>query len=834
MRGPDRHPIKLSSRLLEQLGIPNEGVKVGNRSRRGPSNRKEQRKAARVEKRRGRYPLEKLRSSGSKSKVHTENADDVGSGDRLARPKTQTAPIRSRARCSESESPKSRSRLKRTDRQTAVETSPPRISRATQERLATDDAEIAALEKALGVKGKTQVPKSFRDDGLDSLLEGLDDVVSSGEDRLAKRKRSEEDEWLNNKRQKSQVDNGALRSAEPSEQSDFDSDGSSENSLLLDEDNDEEEEIFDEGSMASDLNDQLEPRPMSKRENPYVAPPSSSFQALRTAYAKTTQRDIIPREDDSRLRRQVQGLINRLSEANLTSIVGEVEKMYRDNPRQHVTNSLLDAVMRLFAGPDAFQDTFIILYAGFLAALYKAIGTDLGAEVIQRIDANFVKKYGAVSGHEQEGKTLNNLISLLAALYLFHVVDSRIIYDFVRLFLDDICELNTELLLRIVRLAGPQLRQDDPTSLKDIVLKLQATVADQESSHFSVRTKFMIETINNLKNTRMKTGVAAANITSEHMVQMKKTLGALNARSLKAREPLHVGLRDLRERDKRGTWWLIGASYKGPGQDDEAQTRPPRGLDRSDGEMQIDDQAMDLARLAREQGMNTDVRRSIFIAIMSSTDFNDAFVRLMKLRLKKKQEPEISKVIVQCAGAEKIYNPFYTHLSRRLCSDRKIRISFKFSLWDLFSRLGEGDDASSDNEMELDTERLGMSCLVNIAKMFGILVAEGGLDLGILKKLNLTFLKSKTSTFVEMLLITIILHSQRNSKDHRNGKALVDIFMISKNTPEIANGLRYFLKSVVRKTDITDSEADRDTVRWACKTIGEALKVMAIQVPVYE
>ena len=181
---------------------------------------------------------------------------------------------------------------------------------------------------------------------------------------------------------------------------------------------------------------------------------------------------------------------------------------------------------------------------------------------------------------------LNNLVSLLAALYIFHVVDSRIIYDFVRLFLDNICELNTELLLRIVRLAGPQMRQDDPTSLKDIVLKLQATVADQESTHFSVRTKFMIETINNLKNNRVKTGVAAANITSEHMMQMKKTLGALNARSLKAREPLHVGLKDLRERDKRGTWWLVGASYKGPGSNDEARTRLRTGLDQPDIRLQ--------------------------------------------------------------------------------------------------------------------------------------------------------------------------------------------------------------------------------------------------------
>ena len=369
MRGPDRHPIKLSSRLLEQLGIPAEGLEVGEKSRRGPNNRKEQRKAARVEKKHGRCQLEKLRSSGSKSNLHTEGADGSTSGERLARPKNETAPIKPRARSSESEKIKSRVRLKRVDKQTTVETSPPRISRATQERLAADDAEIAALERALGIKGKTQVPKSFNDDGLDTLLEGLDDAVSSNEAGPKKRKRSEEDEWLSKKRQKSQVEIAALHFAEPGEQSGDGSNGNSETSSLVEEDSDDEENSSDEGLKISDLGDQFEPRPTAKRENPYVAPPSSSSQVVRIAHAKTSHKAMTPSEDVSRLRRQVQGLINKLSEANLTSIIGEIEKIYRENPRQHVTTSLLDAVMRLFVSPDAFQDTFIILYAGFLAEL---------------------------------------------------------------------------------------------------------------------------------------------------------------------------------------------------------------------------------------------------------------------------------------------------------------------------------------------------------------------------------------------------------------------------------------------------------------------------------
>ena len=130
--------------------------------------------------------------------------------------------------------------------------------------------------------------------------------------------------------------------------------------------------------------------------------------------------------------------------------------------------------------------------------------------------------------------------------------------------------------------------------------------------------------------------------------------------------------------------------------------------------------------------MNTDVRRSIFIVVMSATDYNDAYVRLMKLRLKKSQESEIPKVLIHCAGAEKEYNPFYTFLSRRLCSDKKLRMAFQFSLWDLFKQMGEGDEEPRESD-EQHEGTLGLRRLVNQARLFGVLIAEGGLGVGVLK-----------------------------------------------------------------------------------------------------
>lgn len=742
MPQPTHNIAKLPQQLLQELGI--SGGKYGSvrQKRSGPANRKEQRKAARVQKksghaavkngqyfRRGLSPEEKITSSknprGVKQKeIKTTSVQPKALKSILKKPK----PLDERPQAeSLSRSPSPQQKL----------------SRGVQDKLAADDAEIAALEKALGVKGKKKLPKSFEDDGLDSLLEDIDDAVGLNEGRSVKRKRSDEDKWLETKRQKAQKDKPIIEDPSSSVSSRDEDDGSvTVHEAEIEEDVEEKLQSqfdTDEDDESESFGEEDEPPLPAEtakrtRENPYVAPAAFSGTADIDKYVPPSLRNkgAAGPEDLSQLRRQIQGLLNRLSEANLVSILGEVESIYRDHPRQHVTTMLLDLLIGLLSDPTILQDTFVILHAGFIAAIYKIVGTDFGAQAIQRIEEGFSQDYYPGTDNDNSSKKLANLISLLAELYNFQVIGSNIIYDFVRLFLKELSETNTELLLKIIRNSGPQLRQDDPSSLKEIVLQLQAAVAHSREETLSVRTKFMIETINNLKNNRMKTGVAASTITLEHTTRMKKILGSLNQRNVRASEPLRIGLKDLRQTDKRGKWWLVGASYKDDDADDGERTEQPSSVRKNNGEVNITDVAADLIQLAREQRMNTDVRRSIFIAVMSATDYNDAYFRLMKLHLKRSQELEIPKVLIHCAGAEKAYNPFYTFLSRRVCSDRKLKMSFQFSLWDLFKQMGEGEEEPKEYDEE-DEGKLGLRSLVNLARMFGVLIAEGGLGLGVLK-----------------------------------------------------------------------------------------------------
>ena len=78
-------------------------------------------------------------------------------------------------------------------------------------------------------------------------------------------------------------------------------------------------------------------------------------------------------------------------------------------------------------------------------------------------------------------------------------------------------------------------------------------------------------------------------------------------------DPLRVTLDDLHSADTRGKWWLVGAAWSGDPLVERKESSK-RGLDTRDED--IAENA--LLKLAKKQGMNTDVRRSIFVVLMSS------------------------------------------------------------------------------------------------------------------------------------------------------------------------------------------------------------------------
>ncbi|TGZ82766.1 hypothetical protein EX30DRAFT_316545 [Ascodesmis nigricans] len=801
--------IRLPKSIREELNLDDSAPRNGNRRRNGggggsgrnggfgkgkPVDRKQQRKQMREDKK----SRQRHHGSNSSRTAHDRNEVDEFdiSDEEIATvplpesPKAKsTAPVKDkkskrkqREDSSDSEDDAKASSLKKAAKRKAkedVEIREPKkaksLSRGVKDKMAQDDAEIAYLEKKLGIKTK-KTPKSFEDDGLDFLLDGLDrDFLDEDEPieekslrkdkKLKKMQKVEESEddlsniddmsdgldgLLDNS---SDEDDGALSG--PEEDDDF-------KEFSDDIDNDDN---GDSDAVSDDKEPEAPSQPVRSRPDP-----TKPFVASAVKYVPPSLRKPASTETESliRLRRQLQGLLNRFSESNLIPILSDIEDIYRNNPRGDVTNILTDIILTSICDRSSLLDTFMILHGGFVAGVYKLIGTDFGGHIVQRLVEEFEVYHAKNNGlgiEDQVSKEATNLMSFLSELYNFQVVSSVLIFDYIRRFLSSLTELHTELLLKIVRNSGPQLRMDDPSALKSLVQLLQTSVvAAGGEGKLSTRTKFMIETITNLKNNKLKASNAAAAVNAEATTRMRKLLGSLNTRRLRATEPLRASLSDILNAGTKGKWWLVGASWAGPSADtsavDTESTATAQTNEPPIPQVKVDDSddddlpaITDLTELARSHRMNTSHRRAIFTTLLSSSDYVDCATRLLKLHLPRSQYPTIAQVLLHCALAEPNYNPYYTLVATHLSlQNHAVRMAFQYSFWKRVDQL----DPDSDEDTTVDEPSL--QAVVNLGKLYAGLVGGGAATLGALLKTTERWKgrSQKVKVLLEVLLGSIV------------------------------------------------------------------------------
>ena len=415
--------------------------------------RRQKRQTARVEQRTQKVWNAKRRATYSSREAHDSRRDGssgegAGDADSLTRHTTISKNTASSAQ-EPSKEVTDRTRLPVHNGANHQHFGHSKIPRATAEKLAEDDAEIEALERALCIKSGKKKPRSFQQDGLDELLGSIE---GSDTDLEREKKRKGELEWLQGKRKKVKLASRSISSSEGSTSNDGseNSDGNPDaaEDVLNHTSSSSDNESFASFEDVADIND----APKKLRENPYV-PPEPPTNVEEPKYIPPSMRSQSYADHESlwRLERQIKGALNRLSEANLLAIVSEFEDLYRQNPRQHVFSLLLDALYGLICNVSTLQDTFMILHAGFVAALHKTLGGELAARVIERFVEEFERTTSRIGGGSLVGKEQLNLISFLAVLYNFRVIGSALIYDYIRDFLSDFSEEHTELLLKTAR-----------------------------------------------------------------------------------------------------------------------------------------------------------------------------------------------------------------------------------------------------------------------------------------------------------------------------------------------------------------------------------------------
>ncbi|XP_056015685.1 nucleolar MIF4G domain-containing protein 1-like [Ostrea edulis] len=483
------------------------------------------------------------------------------------------------------------------------------------------------------------------------------------------------------------------------------------------DDNKESDESVDEKDQDSELTEDIYGRLRDKEGNVVKSSPQTGKYVPPGRKLQTS--DGKRKFQLERLQKQLKGLVNRASEANMSQICSQIEAVYRSNSRAEVTEILsaivIDACVSVTMTPERLAMEMMML----ITILHGNMGMEVGALFLQTV----AQKYQSVCNHGNrlEDKSLDNTVMLFAFLYTFKVVDSVLIFGIMEDLVKSFQEKDIQILLLLLKNVGFTLRKDNPGGLKDVILEIQ-TAAKSLGGDQSSHVKYMLEIIMAIKNNNMR---KIPNYDPEHLEHLKKVARGILRGSTLGEGQLHVTLKDLMNAEEKGRWWLVGSAWEGPTQD----PKPAVAM-----ESVVGDVSSQLLELARKQRMNTDIRKNIFCVIMSSQDYIDAFDKLLRLGLKNQQEREIIHIIVDLCLQEKNYNPFYTLLLQKFCLyHRRFQMSTQFLMWDRFKDMKKVSQIQRDHLSQLLSQLLSSKAMsLSVLKV----VEFGTLDVYMLRFLK--------------------------------------------------------------------------------------------------
>ncbi|XP_042255943.1 nucleolar MIF4G domain-containing protein 1 isoform X2 [Thunnus maccoyii] len=560
-----------------------------------------------------------------------------------------------------------------------------------------EDREIKKLERCLRLnkrKNKKSLPQSFVADGLDYILGVLDSgssamgMYDSDDDMDAAKENfkkldkndtqlSDEDEEPGDDEMASEGSDDDMDSCDDEnevteddvdDEEINDEDGDDEDIFNDEEADDEEMEDGVNESDAADSEDENEEDAEEEVDTPDTKTPGSNSETVTPAAGKYVPPHLRNTGDDKRkaelekLKRNVKGLMNRLSEPNMAFISGQLEELYMSCSRKDMNDTLTELLLAACVTPALMPDRLLMEHVLLVSILHHAVGLEVGANFLETV----VRKFDEMYKNPKK---------------------------------------DIELVLFVLRNVGFALRKDDALALKDLIFEAQRKAGDVGAKfQDQTRVRFMLETMLALKNNDMR---KIPGYDPEPVERLRKLQRTLIHRSAGGSDmKLRVSLDNLLAAEQVGRWWIVGSSWSGaPMISEQGNTTSKQ----STAEGQFSTKVLELAR---KQRMNTEVRRNIFCVVMTSEDYLDAFEKLLRMGLKDKQEREIVHVLMDCCLQEKTFNAFYAVLGEKFCShDRRFQMTFQFSLWDKFRELSNLPSSTLNNLVQLVTRFLQKKCL---------------------------------------------------------------------------------------------------------------------------
>ena len=554
--------------------------------------------------------------------------------------------------------------------------------------------------------------------------------------------------------------------------------------------------------------------PAAAASGRYV-PPAARARAAAAAGGE-------PSAEVGRLTRALKGLLNRMGEANVQAITQEIADLPSviGVPRRALCTALAREVTHaLLHGPRA-SHAYTCALAACVSALSAAIGPELGAVCMASAAYHLDTARGV--GASEEGANAqgaSNLAALLARLFVCGLAPATVLWGLLHHVTGRLSELDVALTLNVLRCAGPKLRQEDPEQLRDFIIALQQRVRDSASGDgggMTTRARVLLDLVCDIKNGKKGAlhGSDEAQVPA-HVTRWLRDAGV----SVPAAQLCGLTLAKLLEgagQSESSMWWRKHDLLDNEDDDNNAgggDGRQKQGNRTERGQGAAgDDDTRRLLAAAAEQRMNTPARRAAFVALMGSDDVADAAERLLRLGLPPAAERDILRVVLHCCLGEAVYNPFYEHVTSRLCTAvKRHRVTLQYCVWDAWKAVCVPGDGAYDARQLSHLARFVAGTLLRGALPFSALrgadwsgAQTSGQAATDRAAAGLTSAHARRVAHLRLLLKALLLPPRTTGDVHA-------LFLRGAGRPQLAP-LRAALLQFMRRHLLTDAACDDATL----------------------
>ncbi|XP_021929465.1 pre-mRNA-splicing factor CWC22 homolog [Zootermopsis nevadensis] len=460
---------------------------------------------------------------------------------------------------------------------------------------------------------------------------------------------------------------------------------------------------------------------MSRTGGAYIPPAK-----LRMLQAKITDKSsaAYQRIAWEALKKSIHGHINKVNTGNIAIIVRELLKENIVRGRGLLCRSIIQA--------QAASPTFTHVYAALVAVINSKF-PNIGELLLRRLVIQFRR------GFKRSDKT----ICISAATFVAHLVNQRVAHEIVALeiltlLIESPTDDSVEVAIAFLKECGMKLIEVSKKGM-DAIFEILRHILHE--GQLDKRVQYMIEVIFQVRKDEFRDHEAVMNeldLVEEqdqftHLITLddaKDSEDILNVfkfdAEYEANEDKYSSLR--KEILDEGS----SNSESGSGSEEESDS----------GEESENEESRDDAIIDKTETNLMALRRTIYLTIHSSLDFEECAHKLMRMELKPGQEMELCHMFLDCCAEQRTYEKFYGLLAQRFCQMNKIFIPpFQQIFRDTY-----------DTIHRLDTNKLR-----NVAKFFAHLLFTDAISWEVLSFIHLNEDETTSSSriFIKILFLEL-------------------------------------------------------------------------------